>query len=231
MTNEVGLVKKASGIPPALLMPPADFLKRFSPLSAMRECAAIKTPVMAAKSADMPALASMRRQYGDKFVLGFVKLWIIDLIEYLGGKVMEDTQLEETAQRIFQNNYYLNVADFNLLLNRVKDGDITIATPINGAKLNRIFADYREERIQAVADSHENEHEVLKKHGYIPHIDHISEAVRDAMIENQMAAAERKAKAEQAEVDRQYRQACRYAKVWDKFPGLKRREERGERKD
>lgn len=229
--GEMAVVQRKAGEPPALQMPKADFLKRFSPLPAMAECAAITSPVMAAASAEMPTLAAMRRQYGDTFVLGYVKLWIIDLIDYLGGKEMTDTQLEETAQRIFQNNYYLNVADINILLNRVKDGDISIATPINGAKLNRLFADYREERIQAVADSHINQHDVLKKHGYIPHLDHITEAVREAMIENQMVAAERQAKAEQAEIDRQYRQACRYAKILEKYPGLKRREERGERKN
>ena len=62
---------------------------------------------------------------------------------------------------------------------------------------------------------------MLKKHGYIPHVDHITEAVQEAMIENQMAAAEQQAKAEAAEIDRQYRQTMKYQKVWEKYPQLK----------
>lgn len=229
--GKMAVVQRKAGKMPALQMMPAAFIKEYAPLPAMRRCGGIDTPVKAARNEELPTLVLIKGKYGEAFMVGFIKLWIIDLIEYLGGKELTDAQLEETALRIYVNNYYLNIADLNIVLNRVKDGDVAIATPINGAKLNQLFAAYREERTQAVVDSQINEHEVLKKHGYIPHVDHIAEAMQEAMLENQMAAAEREAKAEQAEVDRQYRAICRAQMVWKKYPGLKRREEREDSKD
>ena len=231
MGAEVAVVQRKAGELPALQMEPAAFIKEFAPLPAMRRCGGINTPVKAAKDKELPTLGSIKKTYGEKFMLGFIKLWIMDLIEYLGGKELTDVQLEETALRIFANNYYLNIADLNIVLNRVKDGDVAIATPINGAKLNHLFTDYRDERMQAVVDSQINEHEVLKKYGYIPQVNDIAQATLDAMIENQMKAAEKEAKVEQAEIDRKYREWERAKKVWEKYPALKRIEERGERKE
>lgn len=214
-------VARKVGSVAALRMEAVEFVKAYSPLPAMRQCAEVDTPVKAAMNMELPTLVAIRQEYGEAFIIGYIKLWIVDLIEYLGGKELTDAQLEETSLRIYHNNYYLNIADLNILLNRVKDGDTVLTTPINGAKLNALFATYRDERAEAVVASHENEHEVLKKHGYIPHVDHITEAVHEAMIENQMAAAERQAKAEEAEIDRLYRKALRYQKLWDKYPQLK----------
>jgi hypothetical protein len=221
MNNEVAIKGTSAGVPPALQVPAAAFIKEFAPLPAMRRCCGIDTPIKASRAEELPTLVSIRKAYGEAFILGFIKLWIIDLIEYLGGKEMTDAQLEETSMRVYHNNYYLNIADLNLVLNRVKDGDITVAAPINGAKLNQLFAAYRDERMNAVAVGRANEHEVLKKHGYIPKVDHIAEAMHETMVENQMAAAERQAKAELAELDYQYRQLCRFKAVWEKYPQLK----------
>lgn len=204
MDEKKTLVRLPTAQCPALQVSAADFLKQNTPLRVMQECLEIKTPLAAAKRLDIPSLVSIRKEYGDKFVVGYLKLWIVNIIEYLGATQMSDVQLEETAILLLGDNYFLNLADLNVVMGAVKRGERTLATPINGAKLSKLFADYRADRCTAYEDSQNNEHDVLKKHGYIPHTNDIAQATLDAMIENQMAAAERQALAEQERLSRQY---------------------------
>ena len=204
MEGKQMLVRQPTAQYPALQVPAADFLKQNSPLKVMQQCLAIKTPLAAAKAQDMPTIGAIRKQYGDDFIAGYLKLWIINLSEYLGASLMSEMQLEETALLLLADNYYLNLADLNVVMGAVKRGERTVTTPINGAKLSKLFADYRDDRCAAYVDSQVNEHEVLKKHGYIPQVNDIAQATFDAMIENQMAAAQRQALAEQEMLDRQY---------------------------
>ena len=202
--GEMAVVERKAGEPPALQVGAADFLKQNTPVKVMRECLAIKTPLEAAKATDKPTLGAIRKQYGDDFIAGYLKLWIINLSEYLGMSLMSDMQLEETALLLLSDNYYLNLADLNVVMGAIKRGERTISSPINGAKLSKLFADYRADRCAAYVDSQENEHETIKKHGYIPCVNDIAQATLDTMMENQMRAAQRQALAEQEMLDRKY---------------------------
>lgn len=204
MDQKQSIVRLPTAQCPALQVPAADFLKQNSPLKVMQQCLAIKTPLAAAKAQDMPTIGAIRKQYGDDFIAGYLKLWIINLSEYLGASLMSDMQLEETALLLLADNYYLNLADLNVVMGAIKRGERTISSPINGAKLSKLFADYRDDRCAAYVDSQENEHEVLKKHGYIPQVNDIAQATLDMMMENQMRAAQRQALAEQEMLDRKY---------------------------
>ena len=189
---------------PALQVPAADFLKQNSPQKVLLQCAAIKTPLAAANAQDSPTLVAIRREYGDKFIYGYLKLWLVNLTEYLGASQMSDVQLDTTAILLLSDNYYLNLADLNVVMGAVMRGERTISSPINGAKVSKLFADYRADRCAAYVDSQVNEHEVLKKHGCIPQVNDIAQATLDMMMENQMRAAQRQALAEQEMLDRKY---------------------------
>ena len=227
--GEMAVVERKAGEPPALQVGAADFLKQNTPVKVMRECLDIKTPLEAARATDKPTLGAIRKAYGENFVFGYLKLWIINLTEYLGASPMSDIQLEETAILLTSDYYNLNVADLNVLMTSIKRGERTLNSPITGVKLSKLFSDYFTERCNACAESHYNEHEVLKRHGYVPCVNDIAQATLDAMIENQLEAARIQAEAEQERIDRQYHALRNKRKVEGYLE--KMREERGKIKD
>lgn len=103
---------------------------------------------------DTPTLGAVKRQYGDKFINGYIKIWIINLVEFLNiGKNMKDEQITETAEMIFDDYVYLTLADISLVFKRAKRGYYgKVYDRLDGQIILDWFSQYHDERCRAAQD-------------------------------------------------------------------------------
>lgn len=158
--------------------------KNYSPEAVQRSCRNIDAPSEAFKSG-MPTLASMYREFGEKKVLAYIKLWITDLVEFLNvGKTMTGGQINQTAQMIYDEYHYLNIADINLIFKRGKMGYYGQPFKLDGQVILNWFREYNNERCLAAVDENtskglpDKEYEPVPKHR-IEMIDRIVKELTD----------------------------------------------------
>lgn len=167
-SQEVAIYQQRE-LPPALLQKPEEFLQTFTPVKVMRMCKEITTPVQAAQQTELPSFFDVRKQYGDNFIEGYIKLFLINIFEYLGIAGMNDEQMSETVFLLMESeNKFLNIADLNIISRKIKQGQIKLTSPVNGAKILEIFAEYSQQRASECYQNSLYQHEIYKKHGYIP---------------------------------------------------------------
>lgn len=202
-TNKVAIRQNAS---PALKMSAPDFISTMSPklvAIAHRNC---NTPALALAS-DLPSLVDINLVYGFEFSLGYLKLWINNLCGYLGDKFsMTKEQIDETALMIYQDNYFMNIADINVIFSRIKKGKTqNLYNSLNGVALCQIFESYREERANTAISQSENAEEVIKKHGYDrSKVTATEKQLADMYFEQKMRVAELEAQRELEALNRNY---------------------------
>ena len=72
---------------------------------------------------DAPSLAKLKKEYSTDIVHAYIEMWILNLNEYLNLKdSMSPNQMMETAILIYQDFYYFNLADINLIFGNAKKG-------------------------------------------------------------------------------------------------------------
>jgi len=149
-----------------------QFLKEFAPRTCMVQLRNITTLEMAVKS-DLNQLATLVKQFDRDFVISYLQLWIIDLNEFLNlTNRMTAEQIKDTAELIYQDNFNLNIADVNLVFTNAKKGVYgQLYGSIDGSKLLRWFAEYRNYRAEYYFDNSFREHDIIKKHGYLKGIE------------------------------------------------------------
>src|SRR3989304_5154769 len=125
---------------------------------------------MNSRSNCLITLASLMKQFDREFIINYLKLWIIDLNEFLNlTNRMTPDQIKDTAELIYQDNYNLNIADINLVFTNAKKGVYgQLYGSIDGSKLLRWFSEYRNYRADWYYDNvSSHEHGIIKKHGYL----------------------------------------------------------------
>ncbi|MCQ2976336.1 MAG: hypothetical protein MJ211_16160 [Bacteroidales bacterium] len=151
---------------PALKLSNTEFLVEMAPrivTIAQRNCNSVSLAIVS----DLPSLVDVKCVYGVEYAIGYIKLWIQNLCEYLGDKfTMTKAQIDETANLIYADNYFLNIADVNIVFSRIKKGDINMFGGLNGAKLCSLFSEYRAERANVAYEQSHNSDEIIKKHGF-----------------------------------------------------------------
>jgi len=128
---------------------PNEFLLEFSPqksYSIFKSCNTIERCIRA----DVPALSTIRKIYSENFVEKYIELWICALNEFLNIKhEMNPAQIQETAKFIYDDFYYLNIADLNLIFTNIKRGKYgKIYDSMDGTKLMEWINKYVEERLE-----------------------------------------------------------------------------------
>jgi hypothetical protein len=203
MTNLVKVTPTQSAL--ALKMPPADFLKEFSPKQCLIKYIKTDTPALALK-ADSPTLALINKQYGHKYVIGLLSLFLINLSEFLGRKFeMSKLQIEETSELLYADYYYLNLADVNAVFRRIKTNTSGLYEQINGAKILEKFSAYSQERAETARQFNDEKSEIIQKHGYDKSKEIADETkIAEMILEKKMEAAQREAQLELADLNRQY---------------------------
>ena len=136
------------------LATPDMFLKKFSPGKCLRVFSKIPTPALAMKS-DAPTLASIRKNYSEDFMVAYIAVWIVNLNDFVNAsRKMSPEQIEETAFMIYQEYYYLNLADINLVFRKIKKGEFgQLFAELDGMKILGWFEKYSQERISTAVDN------------------------------------------------------------------------------
>ena len=127
-----------------------------------------RTTALACYQAQAPTLASIRREQGEKYCTARVAEYLLSIENYLGDKMdMSKAQYIEIAEDIMNEFYVLNIADINLVVQRIKHGEYgKVYGKISCAYIYDAFRNYYQERSDAVAESHKASEESIAKHGY-----------------------------------------------------------------
>lgn len=124
------------------------FLTRFSIKNCyltFKNCVTIERCIRS----DAPQLSSMFREYSRDFVVKYIQLWIIGLNDFLNiPKKMNRYQIEETAEMLYDNFYYLNLADLNLFFTQLKQGKYEMYESLDGNKLMNWLSKYVDQRLE-----------------------------------------------------------------------------------
>ena len=129
------------------------FLQEFNPAVCLRKFRQADTPALALQS-EAPTLAQIRKEHSEDFLMAYIAVWIVNLNDFVNfSRKMTPEQIEETAIFIYQDYYYLNLADINLIFRKVKKGEFgQLFAEIDGVKILSWFAKYASERASAAAD-------------------------------------------------------------------------------
>lgn len=146
-----------------------EFIKEFAPKVCMVKLHELNSIALAVKS-DLNTLASLNKQFDRKFIINYLKLWIIDLNEFLSlTNPMGKEQIESTAELLYLDNYNLNIADINLVFTNVKKGVYgQLYGSLDGLKILSWFQEYNLKRGDWYYENVSlHEHEMIKKHGHL----------------------------------------------------------------
>jgi len=125
-----------------------QFLNSYAPGKCLRIFSKTTTPALAMKS-DAPTLASIRKNYSEDFLIAYIAVWIVNLNDFVNAnRKMVPEQIEETAFMIYQEYYYLNLADINLVFRKIKMGEFgQLFAELDGVKILGWFDKYTQERM------------------------------------------------------------------------------------
>lgn len=131
------------------LATPDQFLNNYSPGKCLRIFQKTNTATLALKS-ETPTLASIRKNYSEDFLIAYIAVWIVNLNDFVNAsRKMSPMQIEETAVMIYQEYYYLNIADVNLVFRKIKKGEFgQLFAELDGIKILSWFEKYNQERMQ-----------------------------------------------------------------------------------
>ncbi len=110
------------------------------------------------------SLAAIRKKVGKNISLNILKVWIINLNDFLNiSRKMNPVQISETSELIYDEFYYLKISDIALLMKRIKTGHYgQFYESIDGMKLMEMFYQYAQERVNGILDNSERDERELK---------------------------------------------------------------------
>lgn len=130
------------------------FAEKFTPAKCLMTFSKVNSAALCMQS-EAPSLATIRKQYSDDFVIAYIALWIDNLNDFVNAsRKMSPAQMEETAVILFQEYYYFNLADINLVFRRIKKGEFgQLFAELDGVKILSWFETYSRERMRTAADA------------------------------------------------------------------------------
>ena len=100
-------------------------------------------------------ISSIKKNYSEDFLIAYVAVWLVNLNDFVNAsRKMTPTQIEETAVIIYQEFYYLNIADTNLVFRKIKKGEFgQLYTELDGVKILSWFEKYNQERMRVAINN------------------------------------------------------------------------------
>jgi hypothetical protein len=127
---------------------PGDFMMKYSPANATKlfnNCYNLEACIRSGA----PALSTARRAHGQEFIVTYLETWIVNLNDYLSIKTkMTPWQIRETAEMIYDDYYYLNIADLRLIFRNFKSGKFPLFESLDGMKILAQINAYSAERME-----------------------------------------------------------------------------------
>lgn len=149
----------------ALALPKSHevFLLENTVTKCLRKFQKANTPALAIQS-KAPTLGALKKAYSEDFMLAYIELWLTNLKDFINvSRNLSDEQMEELSFMIYQNFYYFNLADINLVFSKIKKGDYgPMYESIDGPKILSYFQKYENTRVAVAFDGGLEEHKLLK---------------------------------------------------------------------
>ena len=111
------------------------------------------------------ALSVIKKKVGEEVSLAIIKVWIINLNDYLNiSRKMNPAQIDETANLIMEEFFYLKTSDIALIFKRIKTGYYGgFYESIDGMKILDMMHQYAEERINMHMNENDRQHRNNKR--------------------------------------------------------------------
>jgi hypothetical protein len=111
------------------------------------------------------SLAAIKKTYGENLPLAIIKVWLVNLNDFLNiSRKMNEVQITETAELIFDEFHYLKTSDLALIFQRIKTGFYgQFYESIDGMKIMDMFFKYGQERLNKFIDITEKEQKNYKE--------------------------------------------------------------------
>lgn len=101
-----------------------------------------------------PALSLIKKEYGKEFMIDYLLIWFIEINNLLGNK-MNDDEIITLAINIYEEFYFLTIADLKLIVLKIKK---TKFFHINAVEVYKVFVEYFEDRCNQAQIVSEVEH-------------------------------------------------------------------------
>ena len=111
-----------------------------------------------------PGLSVYRKHAGETKSRALVVLILADLVKFFNvGKAMNDVQMAQTADLIFDEFYYLNIEDFKLCFNMAKSGKFgKVYDRMDGQVIMDWLSTYENMRIETSISDGDAKHRNIK---------------------------------------------------------------------
>ena len=137
------------------------------PQTLRRTLRKVDTPMKAYESR-APTIAEIQKAHGEKYCMARIAGLLLSLEDYLGAQCdLSKDQYIILTEDIMDRFYMLNMADINLVLQRIRHGESgKIFGKVSLQYLYKAFEDYTQERTATIAESHRASEDSIAKHGY-----------------------------------------------------------------
>ena len=137
------------------------FLRIYNPRKVQEDLRQVKT-VKQAIMVQTPSIATLRKTYGERQIGAYIKLWIIQLNEFLNvARPLKEVQIDECARLILSEYWGMSIADINIVFRKAKMGGY--GELYESLSLNKIlgwFKEYYNDRLntagQMAREGHDN---------------------------------------------------------------------------
>lgn len=140
-----------------------NFIQKYSVPNSIEKFKKIKTSIDASKS-NSKCLSTLKKENGEKNVRALIKMWLVSLNDFVNtSRKMSPEQIDEISLYIFQDYYYLTVADIYLLITDIKKGRYgQLYESLDGIKILSFFEKYANERAMTIYENGLREHDNIK---------------------------------------------------------------------
>lgn len=106
------------------------------------------------------SIAKIKRELGDSFTKGYIKIWLIELNELLNlRRPMTESQITFSAQLIVDEFFNLKISDLTLLFRKILSGQYgELYESLNPPKILGFFRNYLNERTAIAAEYSMQQH-------------------------------------------------------------------------
>lgn len=140
-----------------------EFIKNFNVQIIAEKLEKVRT-VKDALMVKTPSLAKVRKTYGGKAAIAYIKIWLVDLNASLNlTRSLNEAQITEAAKLIISEFWGLTIADINIVFKNVKLGKYgELYGTLSIDKILRWFGDYQKERLDTAGEMSQEQHDKFK---------------------------------------------------------------------
>lgn len=131
-----------------------NYVEKYSILNSIKLFKKVDCPLKAYQS-KTESLAQINKDMGENTTLAFIKMWLINLNEYINAnRKLKPVQIEEISMYILNDYYYLKISDLYLCFTNIKKGKYgSLYESIDGVKILSYFEEYSNDRMSAISNN------------------------------------------------------------------------------